>query len=167
MLVESDADLVNKPAWAPRFGPPVSAAEGDIRKRISIGDISELRPLKSEGVNVQAFDHDLQSLATRLQQGEIPRDLAKTTTFLLFKREPNFINLEFTINQTTKRFLDLCDGEHTVGAISTELARVNQSDTTTEASESELVEGITQLVRELASKRIIKLADPGSGRRRV
>jgi hypothetical protein len=167
MLVENDAELVKNPAWAPRFGVPVTAAETDIRKRISVGDISELRPLKSEGVHIQAFDHDLQSLATKLQQGEIPRELAKIPTFLLFKREPNFINLEFTINHTTKRFLDLCDGEHTVRAISTELARVNRSHTTTEASQSELVGGITQLVRELALRRIIKLARRGSRRERV
>jgi glycosyltransferase involved in cell wall biosynthesis len=167
LFVDSDAELVNRPTWAPRFGAPVTTGEADIRKRINFGDISELRPLKSNGVNVQTFEYDLQTLATQLQQGEIPRHLAKTPTFLLFKREPNFINLEFTINQATKCFLDLCDGEHTVRSISTKLARLHRGETVIGASESELTEGIAQLVRELASKRIIKLATQAAGRDRV
>jgi hypothetical protein len=75
----------------------------------------------------------------------------------LFKRERNFINLEYTINQATKYFLDLCDGTHTVRVISRKLAQFYHNDHAIEPSASELTERITELVRDLASKRILTL----------
>jgi glycosyltransferase involved in cell wall biosynthesis len=158
MLVDCDGDFVSKPAWASRSVAPTAAGKPRIRKHNNIIEIAELRPLKAKGVHVETFDYDLQSLATHLKQRNIPRELPRTPTFILFKREPNFINLEFTINQATKYFVDLCDGEHTVRAISRKLARFYQRDPAIEPSESKLTEGIRKLVRELSSKRIIRLA---------
>ena len=155
MLVDHNDEFVSKPAWAPR---PLVAAESRIRKSHNIADISELRPLKAEGVHVQTFDYDLQSLANHLRRREIPREVPKTSTFLLFKRELNFVNEELIINQATKCFLDSCDGEHTVRAISGKLARLYQRDSDKNPSDSELTQEIEALVRELTSKRIIKLA---------
>jgi len=75
----------------------------------------------------------------------------------VFKRELNFINLEFRINHTTKDLLDLCTGEHTVRTISKKLAAVYQGDAGIEGGRTGLAERITKLVRELTSKGIIEL----------
>ena len=156
MLLDRDAEL-GPPAWAPGSEASVAAAPPRISKHNTIADLSDLRPLKSKGVHVQTFNYDLQTLATRLQQHDIPRELPQTPTFLLFKRERNFINLEFTINQATKYFLDLCDGTHTVRVISRKLAHFYHNHHAIEPNESELTERITELVRDLTSKRIITL----------
>jgi glycosyltransferase involved in cell wall biosynthesis len=157
MLLDRDAEIVSQPAWAPGSVTPVAGPAPRIGKHNTIADISDLRPLKSKGVHVQTFNYDLHSLATRLQQHDIPRELPKTPTLLLFKRERNFINLEYTINQATKYFLDLCDGTHTVRVISRKLAQFYHNDHAIEPSASELTERITELVRDLASKRILTL----------
>jgi hypothetical protein len=157
LLVQEDAEYVSGPAWAPGARTPTPARKPGNRKRNLNGDISELRPIVAGGIRVQAFSCDLQRLAAQLRQNKTPRELPKTPTFMVFKRELNFVNLEFRINQTTKALLDLCSGEHTVRTIRTKLAAVYQEDAGIEGAGNGLAEQITKLVRELTAKGIIEL----------
>ena len=157
MLVDGDAECVSTPVWAPAPGAPIVARKPRNRKHSLNGDISELRPAIAGGIVVHAFSYDLQRLAAQFRQGKTPRELPKNSTFIVFKKELNFINLEFRINHTTKDLLDLCTGEHTVRTISKQLAAVYQGDGGIEGARHGLAEQITKLVRELTSKGIIEL----------
>ena len=88
----------------------------------NLDEMWRLVPIKLKGVHVETFDHNVRRLKDCFQQNEIPDDLPKEESYILFKRELNFVGFELEINEATKHLLDLCDGSRSVEAIYKEIA---------------------------------------------
>lgn len=119
------------------------------------GEILNLKPERNRGVVVETFNYDLKGLMSALRQGEVPADLEQEQSFILFKKELNFVSQELSINEATKHLLDLCDGNHSVKEIIGEIAN-RQRGGRAVLDEDELSRDVMSTVRELVSKGIIR-----------
>jgi glycosyltransferase involved in cell wall biosynthesis len=119
-------------------------------------EVLALRPVKVPGVRVEMFARDFEDLANRLANGDVPRETSDAQTIVLFKKELNFVPLELKINEATRVFLDLCDGQRTVKATIAELGEFYRRSATP-IDEGELTHEVMQLLRELTGKEIVRL----------
>jgi hypothetical protein len=119
-------------------------------------EVLNSRPVKVPGVRVEMFARDFKELAKGLAKGDVPHETPDAQTIILFKKELNFVGVELKINEATRFFLDLCDGQRTVKATIAEMGEFYQR-TAAPIGEGELTSEVMQVLRELTGKEIVRL----------
>ncbi len=132
---------------------PNGRSPGSMRK--TFDEIRSFKFLKNRGVYIEPFDYDLRRLMECLRRGEPPQSLSKVKTFIVFKKELNFVNQELEISETTKYLLDLCDGNHTLEGIVSKIAPGFCGDSAPEPDSSDLKRDVLEIIRDLLLKGII------------
>jgi glycosyltransferase involved in cell wall biosynthesis len=127
----------------------------------NLDEMWRLVPIKLKGVHVETFDYDVRRLKDCFQQNEIPDDLPKEESYILFKRELNFVGFELEINEATKHLLDLCDGSRSVEAIYKEMARHFLAKSDSDWTEESLRRDMPTVIRELITRGVIRLSSEG------
>lgn len=138
--------------------PPAGRERPPARRRDRAG-LLKLRPLKTRGVRVEAFDYDVPRLLAGLAQGEGAGDQPRERKYILFKKDLNFIGLQLELSAGTKRLLEFCDGERTVGGIVSELHGAAAPDGG--KSREQLEEEVVAALRDLSARGIVRWAEEG------
>jgi glycosyltransferase involved in cell wall biosynthesis len=79
-------------------------------------ELLSIRPRISEAVRIESFEYDLLKFR-RLRGPDLRRQVSPERTFILFKPELNFVNLELQISEASRAFIGRCDGEKSVEEI--------------------------------------------------
>jgi glycosyltransferase involved in cell wall biosynthesis len=128
---------------------------GIVRKRFD--DVRSLKPVRARGVHVESFGCDLRRLLSYMRQGKALDEVQSEKTFVLFKKELNFVNLELQISEATKNLIELCDGDHTIEAI---IADVDRSQyPKPELDRDSMKNDVLESIRELYAKGVIRSSD--------
>jgi glycosyltransferase involved in cell wall biosynthesis len=119
-------------------------------------EIRLVKPVKTRGVRVEAFDFDLRTLIPYLKKGMLDREFQKQKSFVLFKKELNSVNIELQISVATKHFLDLCDGAHTIEQITREVVQACAPESRPEFEKDDLQADVARIVNDMFVKGIIR-----------
>lgn len=82
--------------------------------------VDSLRPRRNRKIAIERFTYDIPSLILRFKCGQIPDTCAKRPVFLAFTRAPGGTRVR-EINEFGVDFLELCDGNNTLGDITDRL----------------------------------------------
>jgi glycosyltransferase involved in cell wall biosynthesis len=132
-------------------------ANGRLRvEELSSDELLCACPALAEGVRIEQFEHNLLRFGKpRGPLSEVPRE----ATFVLFKPEPNFVNVELQIDEGCRDLLVRANGARTLADILRELfAPVGSS--AAKASDEELLDEVRRLLRRLTALDVLRLIRP-------
>jgi len=87
---------------------------------IDLSSIRQFKPLRSKKTLIEEFDFNLPMIIIDLKAGKFSNEYPREKTLLVFTQEDGLLCVS-EINTFAKDFLELCDGEATLEAISEEL----------------------------------------------
>ena len=146
------------PAPAAAFGespaPPRKFGRGSVW-RSGVEQIKQLRPVQAKGVHVLGFDYDVEALTASAARGEVPAAPPRAKTYILFKKELNFIGLQLELSEPLKQLLDLCDGSRTIGEVVADFDASLREAGALQHDEGVLGRDVIAALRELFAKGVV------------
>ncbi len=88
--------------------------------QIDLNQVKKFKPVKSKRMIVEVFDFNLPLIILDLKAGQFEKEYPLQKTLLVFRQEDGLLDVS-EINAFARDFLDLCDGETSLQAISQEL----------------------------------------------
>jgi len=118
---------------------------------IDLNKIGKLKPVKSERMILEEFDYNLPTILSDLKAGHFKEAYPPQKTLLVFTQENDMLDVS-EINAFGRDFLDLCNGETSLQAISQALYHRYGKD----MKRGDFFDACVEAIEALAKKRLLE-----------